>query len=259
MDMMSNPGFVKEPEKSEEVFRAMISYLKKNSLLTIVNDYSENNAFYESASVLPALPHAMIDVSSLNKIEDYTKNYKNIKRKLRVFKNKGGEFSLMDGSLNDQQLKPLKECFLSTSSKSVFYLPYQDLYLNSALQTSRTKINNVHYFVATINGEFIGYQAAIQSGKYLNALHGAFDRNRKTNYHAYDILFVKMTEFAINRGLKLIDFGAVINYTKAKMINSSKEMSYFIFSRYSILQKIINFLLKLTNIQGEEQMKFRNR
>ncbi len=80
----------------------------------------------------------------------------------------------------------------------------------------------------------------------------------KSTYRAYDILFVKMTEFAIEKVLKTIDFGAVINYTKEKMMNKSKEMSYFIYSKYSIIQKIFKVLLKLTKIQGAEQMKFRH-
>ena len=96
----------------------------------------------------------------------------------------------------------------------MFYLPYQDLYLEAAVNTSETNIETVHYFIATLNGDFLGYQAAIQTGSNLNALHGAFNRNLKTTYHAYDILFVKMTKFAIENGLKTIDFGAVINLTK---------------------------------------------
>ncbi len=258
MDMMSNPGFVKDPEKSDEVFRAMLLYLKENSLLTFINDYSENIGLYESATILPALPHATIDCSSMRSIQDYTKNHKNIKRKIMVFKNKHGEFKRIDKQLNKEQLNSLKRCFLSTSEKSVFYLPYQKLYLNAALTTSSTNLENVYYFIATINDEFIGYQAALKTGKYLNALHGAFDRNLRTNYHAYDILFVKMTEFALEKKLQIIDFGAVINYTKEKMINKSKEMSYFIYSKYSIIQKVFKIILKLTKIQGAEQMKFRH-
>ena len=64
--------------------------------------------------------------------------------------------------------------------------------------------------------------------------------------------------FAIEKGLKNVDFGAVINYTKKKMINKSKDMSYFIYSKYSIIQKTFNVLLKLTKIQGNEQIKFRH-
>ena len=257
MDMMSNPGFVKDPEKSNEVYSVMVKYLKENSLLTIINDYSENSKLYESASILPALPHALINCVGLLSVDDYNKNHKNIKRKMKGFKKNGGSYELIDTQLNTEQIASLKACFLSTVEKSVFYLPYQELYLNSALITSGTKIENVHYFVATLNGEFIGYQAAIESGKHLNALHGAFNRNYKTTFHAYDILFVKMTEFAIEKGLKIIDFGAVLNFTKQKMINKSIDMSYFVLSRNKLIQKFFRIFLKLTKIQGRQQMKFR--
>jgi hypothetical protein len=258
MDMMSNPGFVKDPEKSDEIFKIMISYLKKKNLFTIISDYSENSDLYKKACELPALPHAFVDCNSMVSIQDYTENFKNIKRKIRVFKNKGGSYNLISQNLNNQQINALEKCFLSTAEKSVFYLPYQDLYLKAAINTSKTKIENVYYFIATLNGEFIGYQSAIKTGNNLNALHGAFDRNRKTNFHAYDILFVKMTEFAIENGLDTIDFGMVINLTKKKMINRSREMSYFVLSKYSTIQKAFSYFLKSTKIQSNEQLKFRN-
>ena len=258
MDMMSNPGFVKEPEKSDEIFRVMINYLKRNSILTIVTDYTDNGYLYNSANVLPALPQALIDCSEMKTIEDYKKSFKNINRKLKTFKKKGGEYVRIDNQLDDKQISNLKRCFLSTADKSVFYLPYQELYLKSALNTSRTNIKNVHYFVAYLDGKFIGYQSAIKTGNYLNALHGAFDRNLKTTYHAYDILFVMMTEFALENKLSLVDFGAVVNHTKQKMMNKSNDISYFILSKYHIIQKLFSAFLKMTKIQSKKQMQFRN-
>lgn len=257
MDMMSNPGFVKDPTRKEEVIGAMISYMKRKKLLTIINDYSHHQGVYGTASILPALPHALIDCSSITDLQDYMKSFKNLKRKLNVFKIKGGIYGLTQNQLNNEEVAALKKCFLSTSEKSVFYLPYQELYLNAALTTSSTPIDQVYYFIATLNGEFMGYQAAIRTGNHLNALHGAFDRHLKSTYHAYDILFVKMTEFAIEHGLKLIDFGAVLNYTKQKMVNKTIDLSYYIFSKYRIIQQLLHVLLKLTKIQGEAQLKFR--
>ncbi len=257
MDMMSNSGFIKNPDETEDILKAMADYLRKKKFLTIVNDYCSNKNLYKAA-ILPALPHALVDTSSMDTIEDYTGHFKNIKRKLRVFKSKGGEYKRIENQLNKEQTDSLSNCFVSTANKSVFYLPYQDLYLKSAIETSKTPIKDVHYFIATINNEFIGYQAAIKSGKQLNALHGAFDRRRKSNYHAYDILFIKMTEFAIENNLKLIDFGAVLNETKHKMINQSIELSYFVMSKYKLVQKLFSLFLKLTKVQGKDQLKFRD-
>jgi hypothetical protein len=257
MDMMSNPGFVRDPDKSGEVINAMLDYLQKNTLLTIVTDHIEVAKSYSPASALPALPQALVDCSAMNSIADYTKNFKNIRRKMKTFRNKGGEYQQVRGSIPTALIPALERCFLSTQDQSIFYLPYQDLYLKAALNTSATPIDSVHYFIATIDGEFAGYQAAIKTGHCLNALHGAFDRTRKTNHHAYDILFVKMTEFAIQNNLKVIDFGMVLNHTKQKMLNRSKEMCYLILSKYAIINKIFRFFLKLSKIQGSSQMKFR--
>ena len=257
MDMMSNPGFVRYPEQTDEVIRAGIRFLKKNSILTIINDYTENSSLYDDASILPALPHGLIDCSDMVSIQDYLQDFKNIKRKLKTFRNKGGEYIRVEKKLDNEQLDFLKKCFISTAEKSVFYLPYQDLYLNAALITSSTEIENVHYFIATLDGEFLGYQAAIKTGKFLNALHGAFDRDRKTTHHAYDILYVKMTEFALEHGLKSCDFGAVVNFTKQKMVNKTIDMSYFLLGKNTMVQKIFSWFLKLTKIQGDKQLKFK--
>jgi hypothetical protein len=258
MDMMSNPGFVRSPELADEVYKAAIRFLKKHSILTIITDYTENSSLYYGASILPALPHALIDCSGMTSIQDYLQDFKNIKRKLKVFKNKGGEYIRVEQKLDNGQLEFLKKCFISTAEKSVFYLPYQDLYLNAAMTTSSTNIENVHYFIATLDGEFLGYQAALKTGKYLNALHGAFDRDRQTTYHAYDILYVKMTEFALENGLKICDFGAVINFTKQKMVNKTIDMSYFLLGKFAVIQKIFSWFLKLTKIQGDKQLRFKN-
>jgi len=258
MDMMSNPGFIKDSENANEVLRAMIKYLKEHSILTMIYDYTENIQLYDTASLLPSLPHGLIDVSYMTSMQDYIMDHKNINRKMKTFSKKGGKFNRVDYQLNKEQISSLKKCFLSTSEKSVFYLPYQELYLKSTLKTSSTYIENVYYFIATLNGELLGYQAAVKTGNYLNALHGAFDRNRKTTYHAYDILFVKMTEFAIENKLKQIDFGAVLNFTKQKMINKSIDMSYFVMSKYSIVQWLFKIFIKITRIQSDEQLKFKN-
>ena len=242
---------------AEEVYRAACHFLKKNSLLTIITDYTENAGLYDGASILPALPHALIDCSGMTSIEDYLQDFKNIKRKLKVFKNKGGEYIRVEQKLDNEQLASLKRCFISTSENSVFYLPYQDLYLNAAMTTSSTSIENVHYFIAMMEGEFLGYQAAIKTGKYLNALHGAFDRDRQTTHHAYDILYVKMTEFALENGLKTCDFGAVLNYTKQKMVNKTIDMSYFLLGKNAMVQQIFSWFLQTTKIQSNKQLKFK--
>ena len=207
---------------------------------------------------MPSLPHALVNCEEFKTSEDYISRFKNIRKKIKTFSKKGGEYIRINNKLDEKLIPSLKKCFISTANKSVFYLPYQELYLKSALKTSSINISNATYFVAFLNGEFLGYQAAIRTGSHLNALHGAFDRSLKTTYHAYDILFVKMTEFAIENNIKSIDFGAVLNYTKQKMVNRIIEMSYFIYSKYRILQIIFSIFLKFTKIQGKDQMKFRN-
>jgi hypothetical protein len=256
MDMMSNPGFVRDTEKAGEICAAMAHFLKTNYFLTIIYDYSEYSDLYPEASTLPSLPHALIDTSIMTNINEYLSDHKGIKRKMNIFRNNGGEFELASNILDENTIASIRQCFISTAEKSIFYLPYQDLYLNSACITSGTHIDNVYYFIMKLNGEFLGYQAAIKTGTCLNALHGAFDRERKTTFHAYDILFVEMTKFAIENGLKTIDFGSVLNITKQRMVNNTIPMSYFVMSKYSFSQWFFCRYMGLTKIQGDKQMRF---
>jgi len=256
MDMMSNPGFVREPEKSSLIYCAIADYLGKHSWMTMINDYTTNSVLYPNAVTMPALPHALIDTSKITEIGVYVNQHKNIRRKYQIFKKNGGTFNTIHNVLEAQDIEKVRKCFISTAEKSVFYLPYEDLYLNSALLTSSTPINNVIYFIARLDGEFIGYQAALKTGDCLNALHGAFDRNRPTTYHAYDLLFVEMTHYAIEHNLKLIDMGAVLNTTKQRMVNCTRPMSYFMLSRKPIIRWIFFMVAKHSKIQGREQMRF---
>ncbi len=256
MDMMSNPGFVRDPAHSDAIYCSVADYLGKHSWTTMINDYTSNSFLYPEGVTLPALPHALIDTSGFTEINDYVRLHKNVKRKYQIFKQNGGTFQCVHSSLEAQDIPEVKKCFLSTAEKSVFYLPYQDLYLNSALLTSSSFINEAVYFIARLNGEFIGYQAAIKTGNYLNALHGAFDRNRATTYHAYDLLFVEMTRYAIECNLKLIDVGAVLNITKQRMVNCTRPMSYFMLGRLKFIRWIFYLVTKSSKIQGKEQLKF---
>jgi hypothetical protein len=256
MDMMSNPGFVRYPTQSGLIYSAIADYLGKHSWMTMINDYTTNSFLYPGAITLPALPHALINTSSMTGIGDYVNLHKNIRRKYQIFKKNGGTFQIINNVLEAQDIETVRKCFVSTAEKSIFYLPYEDLYLNSALKTSSTSINNVIYFIARLNGEIIGYQSALITGECLNALHGAFDRNRPTTYHAYDLLFVEMTQYAIAHDLKLIDLGAVLNTTKQRMVNCTRPMSYFMLSKKPIIQRIFYMITKHSKIQGRDQMRF---
>jgi hypothetical protein len=258
MDMMSNPGFVTNPARADELHAAMSRYLRTHAFLTVINDFTRNSSQHPGAAVLPALPHAGITTAGMSGVNDYLKEHKSLKRKPNTFRNNGGTVDVIPGALDPRDREALKRCFLLTADKSVFYLPYQDLYLPAALTTSSARLDDVYHFVARLNGEFVGYQAAIKTGKCLNALHGAFDRTRQTTHHAYDCLILKMVEFAIENRLSSIDLGAVVNETKQRLVNQVAEMSYFLGSRYKLVQWFFSAFLKVTRIQGREQMKFRS-
>ena len=256
MDMMSCPVLARKPECAGAVHAAIAGFLGRNSLLAVAYDHSDRAGLYDRACVLPAIPHALIDIGGMTSVTDYTAQHRNIKRKISRFEKVGGTFELIQGQLGAKDIEQLQRCFKETSARSTFYLPYQDLYLDAATHITGKTLNGMYYFVARLNGDFLGYQAALATGSCLNGMHGAFDRARATTYHAYDILFVKMVEFAIERGLTLIDFGGVLNDTKMKMINRSVSMSYFLISRFSVVRLVMATFLKSTGIQDRRLMRY---
>ena len=257
MDMMSNPGFIADPLRAVELHTAMSRYLRGHTFLTIINDFTRNSPQHIGAEILPALPHASIITKGMASVDDFLKAHKRLKRKGNVFRNNGGTIDVLPGALESRDMESLKRCFLVTADKSAFYLPYQDLYLEAAQTTSSTRLDNVYHFVARLNGEFAGYQAAIKTGACLNALHGAFDRNLRTTHHAYDCLILKMVEFAVNNRLSSMDYGAVVNETKQRLMQCN-GMSYFLGSRWRLVQLVFSIFLRLTKIQGSGQMKYRD-
>ncbi len=96
----------------------------------------------------------------MSEIGDYVNLHKNVRRKYQIFKKNGGTFHTIHNVLEAQDIETIRECFISTAEKSIFYLPYEDLYLNSALLISSTPIKNIIYFIARLNGEFIGSRAS---------------------------------------------------------------------------------------------------
>lgn len=256
MDMLSNPGFTVQPEKTGEIFSAMADFLRQHTPQIVITDYHENATLYPQAAVLPFMPHGLVATAGMKSLQDYVGGHKNIKKRLNSFKNNGGSTDIVRGALDEPTLASMKRCFLATADKSTVYLPYEDLYLKSALAISSMPSDFVYHFIARKDGEFLGYQAAIKTGTRLNALHGAFDRERTTNFYAYDNLIVRMAEFAIQEGLESVDFGSILNLTKQRLMNQSLAMDYYLLSKSSLTQKVLTGFLKLTKSQGKEQMRF---
>ncbi len=255
MDMLSNPGFTILPEKSGEIFSAMADFMRQHMLQAVITDYRENAALYPRAAALPFMPHGLVATAGMKSLQDYIGEHKNIRKRLNSFKNKGGSTDIVRGAVDEPTLASIKRCFLATAEKSAFYLPYEDLYLNSALTISSMPADFVYHFIARKDGEFLGYQAAIKTGTRLNALHGALDRERETTFYAYDNLIVRMIEFAIQEGLESVDFGSIMNLTKQRMMNQSLDMNYYLFSKSALMQRVMAGFNKLTKHQGKEQMR----
>lgn len=253
MDIASNPGFVKEPEEADLIFRSMGEFLRKRNLLTMIYGHKKSGRIFRDAISLTAPAHTFINAYSFNSIDDYLSKFKNLKRKIKIFQNNKGVYNIIK-QLKQEDIYEIEACLEDTAQHSVFHVPYKKLYTDTITNIAQKSYDNICYFVVHANDELIGYQAAIKTGNKLNCLHGAFKRNLKKKYYAYDVLLFKMTEFAIEHNLDLLDFGPLLNKTKARMTNQTEDTSYFIFVKFSFLKSILKWFLGKTKIQRKEQI-----
>jgi hypothetical protein len=258
MDLLSNPGFVTQPGKGDEVFAAMAGYLKSHTTISTIaiTDYIGKASLYRGATVLPFMPHGLVDVTHMTCIQDYTRQHKHFQKKANKFRNHGGTIEVVQGTLDDASISAVERCFISTAEMSSTYLPYEDIYLKSALASCRMKADNIFHFLARKEGALVGYQSAIQTGEKLNALHGAFDRELEKTFYAYDNIIVTMADFAIRNGLECVDFGSILNFTKQRMMNKALSMSYYILCNTPWTTQFMGSILKHTKMQSEGQMQF---
>ena len=255
VDHFANPGFVVDCNDRELFVERAARFLLRQYLFGTVVEFRDSVSL-PGAVKSPFVDNGVIDLMGIGSVEDYTGRGKNLPRKLKKFRNKGGEIRIIKGVLPDE----LREAALQAFDTLTIAIrtPYQDNYLDMAgAGMSSDDASNVHV-VALLDGVYVGHQSFCHSGHGLACQSGAFDRARKSTYHAYENIIVASVEYALEHRLQRIDYGPTTNETKAKMMTDFIPCENRTYARYRPIAAALPLILNRSKISPARMAQWCN-
>ncbi|MEN8225708.1 MAG: GNAT family N-acetyltransferase [Bacteroidota bacterium] len=252
----ANPGYLNTSTGDDNTMSKLIEHLKQKYFMIFILDLESNHGQYTNAVTLPYTDEGIVDTSTYQSIDDYRKQHKNLKKKFRVYRNHGGRTDIEKGRLSVEDQQHIASCVLSTSKKSVFKLPYQDIY--PAMCSSSAEIDNdrIIHFLSRSDDQFFGYHSFIQFNEQMRCLNGAFNRELKSTYHAYENMIYKVIEYAIEQKIRTIYFGPVLNETKKRMMNQFLPTRLYVYSKFPLVLKLFTPILKNSRMANRQVLAF---
>jgi hypothetical protein len=248
VDHFANPGFVTDGIDRELFVGHSISRLLKHYLFGTVVEYRDSTAF-DGVAKLPFVDNGVINLLGMASIDSYLARGKNLSRKLKKFRNKGGEIRIIRGALPPDLITAALEAFETLSFG--MRTPFQDNYLNMAQAGLTHESSDKVHIVALLHGEYAGHQSFLHAGDSLHCQAGAFDRRRKSTYHAYENIIVSSVEYALQNNLQRIDYGPVTNETKAKMMTGFIPCENRTYARYRSVAATLPLVVKRSKLAPE--------
>lgn len=245
VDHCANPGFVAEGVDRRDFVEQAVRFLLKRYLLGTVVEYATAPALPGARSA-PFVDTGVIDTSQMSDVSDYLSIGKNLSRKLKKFRNKGGEVRVFEGAIPPELQRSALDAFETLDV--LVRTPFQDNYLNMVKANTSIDGSGMVHFVALLDGQYAGHQSFCRSGQALHCQAGAFDRRMKSTYHAYENIIVSSVEYALNHGLQRIDYGPVLNETKMKMMTRFIPIEMRTYARYRPVAAGIPYLFRLSKL-----------
>jgi hypothetical protein len=255
VDHVANPGFVVSGVDRNQFVGFAIRSLLQSYLFGTVVEYADAPVF-NGVVRSPFVDSGVIDLTGVNTSTDYVSRSKNVNRKRKKFGNKGGEIRIIEGrfppELQDRALNAFNSLNIAIRS------PFQDNYLNMAASVmSLDKPESIH-FVALLDGEYAGHQSFNRSGRGLHCQAGAFDRTRKSTYHAYENIIVSSVEYGIANELARIDYGPVLNETKTKMMTGFIPCENRTYARFKPIASALPLVIRNSKISADSMERWMN-
>lgn len=242
VDQYSNPGFLAEGLERDVFVAQALAYLQRQYLFGVLLDDASANPrgkFVESA----LMNWGVIHLESATALDDYFVHHKNLKRKLNKFHNKGGVVEVIRGALPEAVRERAVHCLHQAEINSMGRVPFQDNYINMSMKAFSSTTQNVVHFVASLEGEVVGYHSFAISGGKLYCLSGGFDRTKHTTFHAYENLIVRSMQFCLEQGFTTLYYGSIINQTKAKMMQTYVPTTLRFYSRFAFLRRAFPLII----------------
>lgn len=254
-DGVSNPGFVAEGVMRHDFVSHAAAFLRRSYLLGgLLEGEGEKTAGAYAAFPFP--DYGIIDLLGKNTSDELYPDSKNLRRKLNKFRNKGGEIEVIQGALSPELNDATMRCM--NSVKAVLVSPFQDNYNNMVLGASAHQHPRIIHFLAHMEGHCVGYHTFAHSGNGLHCLSGAFDRTRHSNYHAYENLILASIDYGLAQRLQAIQYGMVVNETKAKMMTRFVKVKQRYFARFAMLNGIVGKVMEQTRMTAPDIAAYAN-
>jgi hypothetical protein len=253
VDQCANPGFVAEGVDRSNFVAATIRALQRTYLSGSLTEYSDAPALPDAVRS-PFIDFGVVDVTDMASLDDYLQRGKNLRRKVKKFHNKGGEVEVIEGSIPPDTRRDAISAFRTMSF--IIRTPFQDIYPSMAERAMSLESSSTVHFVARIDGNVVGYQSFCRSGNALHCLSGAFDRNRKSTYHAYENIIIESIRYSLDRRLDRIDYGPILNETKAKMMTAFQPCEIRTYARYRPFARIMPVIIRNSKIAPERVNRY---
>lgn len=257
-ELLANPGFVNDKFNSSKIYSRLMEFIKENFFLSFVLDLNTNMDLYPSTTKLPYPDEGIIDMEDVLSPDNYRKLHRNIKKKIKHYRNNGGFIDIIKGRLTDDDIRLVRHCVESTSKHSVFKLPYQENYPAMCMASASMEEKNVVHFICRTESDFLGYHSFIDFGTHMRCLNGAFNRELKTTHHAYENMIMKVVEYAGDNGIRKIYFGPVLNETKRRMMHEFQPTTLHFNSNNPIIRTVFPFILRYTRMMSKNVLRFKS-
>jgi hypothetical protein len=255
-EVIANPGFFTSNSDKDLIAEKIIRYLGSRSVAFFITDLRRNDSHHGNATIFSYVDEGSVDVSEMSSIQDYIDKHKNLKKKIRSFKNKEGTIEILRGKPEKMDRSILLNCCESTMRKSFVHTPFQDAFLGVIEETLHCDSSSFIHMIAKMNGEITGYHSFLQTGSTLRMMHGAFNRDMKSTYHAYENLILASIDFAINQQLKKVYFGPIMNETKRRMMQTSDPCATYFHSKNPVMRNIFAMMYSKSQLQNKKLMAF---
>ena len=128
--------------------------------------------------------------------------------------------------------------------------PFQDIYGAMVARASALDSPRLVHIVMRLDGTVVGYHSFAESDKALHALSGAFDRERHSNFHAYENMIIETARYCAEHGKTIVEFGPVLNETKKAMMSGFVRSHARTYSRFAPYRWTVPFVVERSHLSS---------
>lgn len=243
-DGHAGPGVVAEGVRREAFAAAAVRHLARSHLLGVVVD---------APQVPCTTPHVRwpgMGVSTVSapgaRRAQLLGEHRNLARKVRRFRARGGTVQRLDGPLPHRLRADLQRGYAQARPLNP---PFRELY--PAMVDAQWDLagERLVHLVARLDGRPVGYHSYCVTGRRLVLLSGVFDRPAGGTAHAYENVLLDSLDLAAALDCTHVEFGGTVNDVKAVLLGRAPTELRFV-SRFGPVRAGLARLLPRTRLGG---------